>query len=292
MNVDHVRPVRGLAYHVCPRGDSGIGAPDVVLLHGFAGSTRDWEPTSVAVGRAGLRAIAIDLPGHGATAAPADAARYTMAETAHDLCELLDGLRIRSAHWIGYSMGGRLALYLAAIRPDRVESLVLESASPGLETAAARASRRASDEALATEIEARGIEWFTEHWGSQPIFDSQRSLPLDQRAALRERRLRNDPRGLAGSLRGLGQGAQPWLGERLASVRCPTLLIAGALDPKYVAIAQVMQERMPHARRVVIPDAGHNVHLEQPEAYERTLLDHLRPFARVSPLSAPSSLEA
>lgn len=292
MSLDHVRPVRGVAYHVCPRGDSGVGAPDVVLLHGFAGSTRDWERTSDALGRAGLRAIAIDLPGHGATAAPPDAARYSMAETAHDLYEVLDGLRIRSAHWIGYSMGGRLALYLAAMRPDRVESLVLESASPGLEGAAARAARRASDEMLAAEIEVRGIEWFAEHWGSQPIFDSQRSLPADRQAALRERRLRNDPHGLAGSLRGLGQGAQPWMGERLASVRCPTLLIAGALDPKYVEIARSMEERMTHARSVVVPGAGHNVHLEQPEAYERILLDHLRPFARVSPLSAPSSLEA
>jgi len=292
VSLDQVRPVRGVAYHVCHRGDSGVGAPDVVLLHGFAGSTRDWERTSDALGRAGLRAIAIDLPGHGATAAPAEDARYSMAETAHDLCEVLDGLRIRSAHWVGYSMGGRLALYLAAMRPDRVESLVLESASPGLEAPAARAARRMTDETLAAEIEVRGIEWFVEHWGSQPIFDSQRSLPPDRRAALRERRLRNDPHGLAGSLRGLGQGAQPWLGERLASVRCPTLLIAGALDPKYVAIAQFMEERMTHARSVVVPDAGHNVHLEQPEAYERALLDHLRPFARVSPLSAPSSLEA
>jgi 2-succinyl-6-hydroxy-2,4-cyclohexadiene-1-carboxylate synthase len=270
----------------------GIGAPDVVLLHGFAGSTHDWDRASEALGRAGLRAIAIDLPGHGATAAPADATRYTMAETAHDLCELLDDLRVRSAHWIGYSMGGRLALYLAAIKPDRVESLVLESASPGLEGAAARAARRAADEALAAEIEARGIEWFAEHWAAQPIFDSQRALPADRRAALRGRRLRNDPRGLAGSLRGLGQGAQPWLGDRLGSVRCPTLLIAGALDSKYAAIAEFLEEGLPRARRVLIPDAGHNVHLEQPEAYERTLLDHLRPFARVSPLSAPSSLEA
>jgi len=292
VNVNHVRPVRGLAYHVCPRGDSGVGAPDVVLLHGFAGSTRDWERTSEALGRAGLRAIAIDLPGHGATAAPQDTARYTMAETAHDLCELLDGLRVRSAHWIGYSMGGRLALYVAAMKPDRVESLIVESASLGIEDAADRAARRAADEALADEIEARGIEWFAEHWGAQPIFESQRSLSLAERAALRERRLRNDPHGLAESLRGMGQGAQPWMGDRLADVRCATLLVTGALDPKYTGIAASMTGRLTHGRHVVVPEAGHNVHLEQPEAYERALLDHLRPFTRVSPISVPSSLEA
>ena len=292
MSVNHVRPVRGLAYHVSPRGDSGAGAPDVVLLHGFAGSTRDWEAAREALGRAGLRAIAIDLPGHGATAAPHDSSRYTMAETAHDLCELLEGLRVRSAHWIGYSMGGRLALYLATMKPDWVESLILESASPGIEDVAERAARRAADEALAAEIEARGIEWFAEHWGTQPIFDSQRSLSLEARAALRDRRLRNDPAGIAGSLRGLGQGAQPWLGDRLAALRCPALLLTGALDRKYTSLAESMAARLPHARRVVVPDAGHNVHLEQPEAYERTMLDHLRPFTRVSPFSAPSSLEA
>lgn len=292
MSLDHVRPVRGLPYHVCARGDSGVGAPDVVLLHGFTGSTRDWERTSDALGGAGLRAISIDLPGHGATGAPDDRARYSMAETAHDLCELLDGLRVRSAHWIGYSMGGRLALYLAAMRPDRVESLVLESASAGFEGGAARATRRASDEALADEIEGRGIEWFVDHWAAQPIFDSQRSLPPEARFALRERRLRNDPAALAGSLRGLGQGAQPWMGGRLAAVRCPTLLITGTLDPKYTLLAGSMATLLPHATHLAVPEAGHNVHLEQPEAYERALLEHLRPFTRVSPLSAPSSLEA
>lgn len=292
MNLDHVRPVRGLPYHVSARGDSGIGAPHVVLLHGFSGSTRDWERTSEALGRAGARAISIDLPGHGATGAPGDRSRYSMAETAHDLCELLDGLRVRSAHWVGYSMGGRLALYIAAMRPDRVESLVLESASAGYEGLAARATRLKSDEALADEIESRGIEWFAEYWASQPIFDSQRSLSIAARAAVRDRRLRNDPVGLAGSLRGLGQGAQPWLGGRLAGVRSTTLLITGTLDEKYTVLAASMATRMPHATHLAVPEAGHNVHLEQPEAYERALLDHLRPFTRVSPLAAPSSLEA
>jgi 2-succinyl-6-hydroxy-2,4-cyclohexadiene-1-carboxylate synthase len=263
----------------------------VILLHGFAGSTRDWDRTSDTLGRAGFRAIAIDLPGHGATSRPDDPLRYGMAETAHDLGLLLDHLGVpSSAHWLGYSMGGRLALYLAATYPDRVATLALESASPGIEEEAARTTRRAADDALADEIERRGAGWFADFWADQPVFASQRALPAEDRVLLRDRRARNDSRGLAGSLRGLGQGAQPYLGARLHAVGCPTLLVTGALDVKYVALAASMAAALPHAEHVVVPDAGHNVHLERPEAFERALLDHLRPFARVSRFEAPSSL--
>jgi pimeloyl-ACP methyl ester carboxylesterase len=115
-----------------------------------------------------------------------------------------------------------------------------------------------------------------EYWESLPVFESQRGLTGATRAAQRARRLRNSAAGLAGSLRGLGQGAQEFLDPRLGSIRCPTLLLAGALDPKYTALAKAMAAAIPGAEVMLMPGAGHNIHLEQPEAFHRAVLDRLR----------------
>jgi 2-succinyl-6-hydroxy-2,4-cyclohexadiene-1-carboxylate synthase len=283
---------RGLRYHLLFWGSERTQAPAVVLLHGFAGSARDWESVVPALERAGMRAVAVDLPGHGDSETPEDLSRYRIEETAIDLAALLDVLGIPEAHWIGYSMGGRVALYVAARAPRRVRSLLLESASPGLEREDDRAERRGADDALAGEIERRGTEWFVDYWEEQPIFASQEQLAPDARSALREGRLRNRPAGLAGSLRGLGQGAQPYLGALLPTIGCPTLLVTGALDPKYGALAAHMAAAMPCARHVVIPGAGHNVHLERPAAFEETLLDHLGSAAGMDRSGASPSRNA
>jgi len=281
---------RGLRYHFLLWGSQRVQAPAVVFLHGFAGSARDWERCGDAIDRLGLRGMAVDLPGHGDTEAPEDPARFSVQETAHDLNALLDLTGIIEAHWVGYSMGGRIALHIAAASPKRVRSLLIESASPGIESEDERAARRTSDEALAAEIERHGIEWFADHWAAQPLFESQESLPARARAAIRDARLKNRPAGLAGSLRGIGQGTQPYLGPLLPEIRCPTLFVTGALDARYGALADLMSAVLPQARHVVVPGAGHNVHLERPEAFERALLDHLGPHAGAARSSARSTI--
>lgn len=267
---------RGLPYRVRVAGEDG--APLVLLLHGFAGSGDDWAPHAAALAAAGYRAAAVDLPGHGGTPAPRTKplARYAAEETGRDLAAILDALSAGAAHWVGYSMGGRIALVAALDRPERVTSLTLEGVSPGISDPAGREERQRADEALAASIESRGIEWFAETWAALPIFESQRALPASVRDDLAARRRRNDPAGLADSLRAAGQGAQPFAGERLAAFDRPTLLVTGALDAKYTTLAAGMAAALPAALHVAIPGAGHNVHLEQPEWYRRTLLTHLR----------------
>jgi 2-succinyl-6-hydroxy-2,4-cyclohexadiene-1-carboxylate synthase len=283
---------RGLRYHFRLWGSQRVQAPAVVFLHGFAGSARDWEHFGDLVDRMGLRALAVDLPGHGDSEVPEDPARFTIEQTARDLGAILDLSGLTEAHWVGYSMGGRVALHLATAHAARVRSLLIESASPGIEREEERATRRASDEALASEIERHGIEWFAEHWSAQPIFATQESLPARTRAMIHEARLRNRPAGLAGSLRGLGQGTQPWLAPKLPAIACPTLFVTGALDTSYGAIAERMAAAIANARHISVPDAGHNVHLEQPEAFERALLEHLAPVAGAARTSARSSLQS
>ncbi|PDW04779.1 2-succinyl-6-hydroxy-2,4-cyclohexadiene-1-carboxylate synthase [Candidatus Viridilinea mediisalina] len=244
--------------------------PPLLLLHGFTGSAEEWLPLRPYW--ADVRTlIAPDLIGHGRSPAPTDASCYTMERCVSDLLALLDHLGLAQVDVLGYSMGGRVALQLAAAAPKRVQRMILESASPGLATTEERAARSASDHALAEAIERNGLAWFVDYWAALPLFASQASLPTTQRAQLSARRLRGSPHGYANSLRGMGTGQQSSLWEQLSTMLHPTLLISGALDHKFVALNQAMARQLPNASHGIIAHAGHTVHLEQPEAFAQAV---------------------
>ncbi len=240
----------------------------LVLLHGFTGSAASWGDHPGALATGGLRVIALDMPGHGESDAPADARRYAMEYCRADIIGALQALGVREGEAIllGYSMGGRIALYTAFAGFFR--ALILESASPGLASAAEREQRRQQDETLAERIEREGVAAFVDYWEQLPLFASQQALPAATRAALHRQRLHNRAAGLANSLRGAGTGAQPALHERLAKLNLPVLLIAGELDEKFRAIAQQMAWMLPQAQLAIVPGAGHTVHLEQPAIFD------------------------
>jgi 2-succinyl-6-hydroxy-2,4-cyclohexadiene-1-carboxylate synthase len=272
------------------RAHGNAGSPDtVVFLHGFAGSAEDWREAAEALAGSGYRTLAVDLPGHGGTDAPADPSCYRPETTVRDIAAILTSLGVGAAHWVGYSMGARVALRAPLDAPSRVLSLTLESVSTGISDPVARDERRLGDDGLAKDIEERGIAWFVSHWESQPIFATQAFLPQSRREAQRARRLLQRPEGLARSLRGLGQGAAPDLTDRLGAIRQPALLVAGALDAAYVANARRISGLLPNASVRIVPGAGHNVHLERPEEFARALLDHLASVRRGHPAGALSS---
>jgi 2-succinyl-6-hydroxy-2,4-cyclohexadiene-1-carboxylate synthase len=261
--------VNGIDFHV---EDLGNGPP-LVLLHGFTGSGASWAP----VGRdfAGdHRVIAIDLIGHAASSAPVDPLRYGFDRALHDLAALTAQLGIARASWLGYSLGGRLALGMALDYPERVSSLILVSATAGIHDEHERHQRAEADEVMARRIEEAGVEAFVDEWELLPIWESQRMLPDEASRVLRDIRLGNSAIGLANSLRGMGQGSQPSYWERLGEIESPVLLMAGALDRKYVGIAGQMGVRIADARLSVIPGAGHAVHLERP----REFIEEVRAF--------------
>lgn len=246
------------------------GGPPIILIHGFTGSAEEWQDLAPALAQH-RRVIAVDLPGHGRS----PARQRSMAECVADLLALADELGLARFDLLGYSLGGRAALSLAAAAPDRVGRLILESASPGLAHAAERAARVVADEALAARIEAEGLERFVDYWQDIPLFASQAAMPAEARAALRARRLQNDPAGLAGSLRGMGTGAQPPLWDRLGQLIMPTLLITGELDIKFATINAQMAAAMPNARHLSLPAAGHAAHLERPEEFRELVVGFL-----------------
>jgi 2-succinyl-6-hydroxy-2,4-cyclohexadiene-1-carboxylate synthase len=256
----------------------GSGEP-LVLLHGFMGNAGIWRRLGFG---ARYRVLAVDLPGHGLTDSPPDPARYEMKPCIDDLLAIFDHFQLEKVHLVGYSMGGRVALAFAATYPERVQALVLESASPGLADPAEQRARAASDAALAENLEREGLIAFVAYWADLPIFASQRLLPVSVREAIKLQRLHNDPKGLANSLRGLSTGLQPSYWEHLSQMTVPTLLIVGALDTKFVEIGQKIAAQMPHARLVIVPEAGHNVHLEQPTAFETLVMDYLANYSIAS----------
>ena len=280
--------IRGLPYSVVTEGLGPAQSGTVLFLHGFAGGADDWTWIAEWVRENGYASIAVDLPGHGYTDSPADPARYSVASVVRDLAEILDALGVASVHVMGYSMGARIALRMALDMPQRVRSLILESGTTGILDPEARRERLEKDEALAREIESRGIEWFVGHWEALPIFATQSEVPEDRRDAQRARRLLQRPEGLARALRGLGQGAEPDLTPRLSEVAVPTLVIAGELDPSYRAHAERLASGISDSKQVVVQHAGHNVHLEQPEALSMVLtltLKELRRQGSAAPLT-------
>ncbi|MCY4465027.1 MAG: 2-succinyl-6-hydroxy-2,4-cyclohexadiene-1-carboxylate synthase [Chloroflexi bacterium] len=265
-----LRAASGNHYAISLPGD---GEP-LLLLHGFTGDHSAWQSLSPALA-AKNQLIMPDLPGHGRSDSPKCAAAWHMSRVAADLISLLDALKLPQVHLLGYSMGGRLALYLALHYPRRFLSLTLESASPGIATEKERMTRQQSDNLLADQIEARGIAWFVEYWGALPMWASQAQLTPHVRLAQRKQRLRCHPAGLAGSLRGMGTGAQPSLWESLPRMQLPVLLIVGELDSKFRRINAAMRDSIPGARLEIINGAGHNTHLEKPGQFARLLAAHL-----------------
>jgi 2-succinyl-6-hydroxy-2,4-cyclohexadiene-1-carboxylate synthase len=232
------------------RPGSGVAGDRVVLVHGFTQTLRSWEPVATRLA-AQWQVVRVDLPGHGGSGG----VRVGFAEATRLVGEA-GGVGV----YVGYSLGGRLCLRLALDRPDLVRGLVLIGASPGIADSAGRAGRRVEDEALAGRIEREGVAAFLERWLAGPLFAT---LPAE--AAGRDDRLANTPEGLASALRRLGTGVQEPLWDRLAILRPPTLLVAGALDAKFAAIAREMAAAIgPAARVVLVPGAGHAVHLERP----------------------------
>jgi 2-succinyl-6-hydroxy-2,4-cyclohexadiene-1-carboxylate synthase len=257
----------------------------VTLLHGFTQRGRSWHEV-ISKMPDGWRWVLPDLRGHGETRVR-PGAPHTMDACTADLEMLWDQLGIARTHLVGYSMGGRLALHVAATRPERILSLLTIGAHAGLE-ADAREGRRRGDEALAERIEKDGLEAFVNYWSSLPLFAGLERRGPSFVAQLRAERTNNHVAGLAESLRGMGAGAMRPVWDELAGVSCSCTFVAGQLDHGYVASARRLAASVPNGRVVVVQRAGHTVHQERPEAFARLLLAHLE-AASPKPEASPSS---
>jgi 2-succinyl-6-hydroxy-2,4-cyclohexadiene-1-carboxylate synthase len=233
----------------------------LVLLHGFGGTHRTWDGVIARLDPQRYRPLALDLPGHGEAASRPGPITFEACVQA-----VLAAAPERFA-LCGYSMGGRIALHVALAAPERVIRLALVSSSAGIEDPDERARRRASDRALADELENVPFEQFLDRWNAQAVFAED---PVEVAELARQDQRRNDPRALAAAMRGAGTGEMQPLSDRLGELGMPTSVVVGARDAKFRALARRIVGLSPRSELVVIP-GGHRLPLECPAELARVI---------------------
>lgn len=247
-------------------GTESTSAPAAIMLHGFMGCAQDWKAVAESLAPA-LRCLCPDLPGHGAQRYDIANAAASMSEIAAALIEYLDVNEIDTCTLMGYSMGGRIALYTALHYPHRFSRLVLVSTSPGLRTAQERSVRLEQDQQLQQELAKMGegspeFEAFLRCWYQQPLF-SELSKQQALYEALVQRRMKNNPPALSESLHALSVASQPECWKELQQLAMPTLIVVGEKDEKYCRTSEEMVRLLPHSTLEIINKSGHIPHIEQ-----------------------------
>jgi 3-oxoadipate enol-lactonase len=240
----------------------GAGEPAIVLMHGFAGSARNFRPQARAF-KARHRVVLFDARGHARSAAPEDPNEYTPEAFVEDLRRIVE--RSGSARPVvgGVSMGAAIALRYALRYPHELSGIVLASYPP-----AGEASSPPWSLALAEAIERDGAERAGEQyvWGGGRFDDQSQKL-------IRQGFLEHRPDALVAVLRQV-LAKEPNVRERTTALRelaVPSLLAAGERDAASVETTFALSELLPRARRVVIAGAGHVVNLEKPESFNEAL---------------------
>lgn len=239
----------------------------LIALHGFTETDESWAET-LAGELTDLRCPL--LPGHGGRPCPPG---YSIARAA---AELVAGFPAEPIDLLGYSMGGRIAIRIALDHPRRIRRLVLISCHPGIRDPHEREQRRRRDESLAQVLEEDGIGPFIAWWEGQPALRPCQPFPSAIAESVRARRLNQDPRGLAASLRALGGGAMEDCWGRLPELDMPALLISGAADGRYGQLMHEMAGLMRASRRDVVLKSGHAVHRERPQVVAQMVGAFLR----------------
>jgi 2-succinyl-6-hydroxy-2,4-cyclohexadiene-1-carboxylate synthase len=236
-------------------------AEDVVLLHGFGGTRHAWAGVEALLPAERYRSLALDLPGHGDQANVRGPITFEKC-----VASVLDRSPKRFVLG-GYSMGGRIALHIALQAPQRIERLVLVSASAGIEDEKERAARSKRDRRFAREIAKGSIEEFVERWRAKPMFEQD---PPEVDALARADQSRNTPRGIAAALRGVGTGEMESLWERLGELKMPVIVVAGQRDGKFVRISERMVKLAPDSL-LQVTGGGHCLLFEKPKIVARAL---------------------
>jgi 2-succinyl-6-hydroxy-2,4-cyclohexadiene-1-carboxylate synthase len=235
--------------------------PRLVLVHGFAQNRDCWGPIGVDLAK-DHEVVRVDAPGHG------------RSSTFH--AGLRTGARLIAdqggqATYLGYSMGARFVLHLGLANPELVDRLIVVGGTGGIDDPDARADRRRNDEALAHRLEREGVGPFVDAWLALPLFAG-----LSPEMRFLEARKENTVQGLAESLRQAGTGSQDPLWSSLAQLEMPVLVVAGGNDAKFRAEAHRLVGSIgANADLVLVADAGHAAHLEQPAAFLSLLREWL-----------------
>lgn len=239
--------------------------PAVMLLHAGVADRRMWADLLPAVGAAGYRAVAVDLPGYGDALPTGDAPHSGVLDT-------MDALDIDRAALVGNSFGGAVALRVAVVAPERVAAMALVSTpAPGVEPSAElEAIWHAEESAFARGDVASAVAAVVDAW----TLPDAPSVLRDRIAAMQRRAFELE--ALAGEVTPADDPLEPD-SSALSRLDIRTLVAVGEFDIRDFRLgAEVLAQGLRRARLIVIPKAGHLAPLEQPDAFCEPVLDFLR----------------
>ena len=259
----------GLAVHAEAHGE---GTP-IVFSCALATTRENWRPQVAPLVAAGMRVVLWDYRGHGLSDAPDDPSAYQLERVVDDLARVLDWAAPgEPAVLAGLSFGGLASLHLALREPKRARALVLVGSGPGFKNPDAQARWEAQVGRIADRLEANGFEGYVDGRAAPTAIGLRPELPAAQAAGRAIQA--QDPRAVALFGRRVA-GPVPTVIDSLATLRVPTLVLVGERDADYLRAAEVMAARIPGAKHVTLPRAGHVANLEETEAFDRAVLDFL-----------------
>jgi len=231
--------------------------PPLLLTHGFGATSEMWAANLAAL-TSDRQALTWDLRGHGRSEAPE---RITHDDCVADIAALLDVLDAPRAVLCGMSLGGYLSLLFRLRHPERVAALVLVDTGPGFRSDTAREEWNATALRTADALERDGLD------------------VLPQTAEHAQAHHANGATGVARAARGILTQRDGSVIASLPEIDVPTLVVVGADDAPFLGAADVMEARVPRAKKVVIAGAGHAANMDRPEEFNGAVRDFLEEHA-------------
>ena len=237
----------------------------ILFLHGFLGSGNDWSQIANSL-KDDYFCILPDLPGHGKKSLEIPKSINGFNFVAEQIVALIDLLEIEKTSLVGYSMGGRVALFTVLKFPSQFSGLILEGVNPGLKTVEELKNRKIWENEIVLRLDQLSFADFLDDWYKMQIFSTLHSNPI-QLQKLITTRLNNDSKQLEIVFKKLSLSKQPYLWNKLKKLKIPTLLISGSLDEKYVKINSRVVQRIPSCTLKIVKNVGHNSHFEKPSEF-------------------------
>jgi pimeloyl-ACP methyl ester carboxylesterase len=228
-----------------------------LLSHGYSATSQMWRGQVEAFSRL-YKLITWDMRGHGQSDYPEDQAAYSEDATVDDMAAVLDAVGARDAIIGGLSLGGYMSLAFRLRHAERVKALLIIDTGPGFKNDEARAAWNKHATSFALEFEKNGLQ------------------SLQSRSPEMAESTHRNASGLIKAAKGMLTQRDPGVINSLPSIDVPSLVVVGAEDKPFLAAADYMASKIPNAVKVVIPNAGHAVNIDQPQAFNAAVLAFLK----------------
>lgn len=239
------------------------------MLHGFLGASDDWQAIAQKIPKS-ISCYAIDLPGHGQSKNIKLTQASGFAQCSELLSTTLTKHGITDYILLGYSLGGRIALYHANQKPENIKALILESCHFGLNDDTQKQQRILSDKRWANRFSSHYLPDVLNDWYQQNVFSS---LDAKQKESLITLRSQLMGEAVGKMLLATSLGKQDYLAKKFAMTKIPSYYLFGEKDIKYQGIAHKFKQLCPHLNTVKLSQSGHNIHFEQPDRFSEKIIE-------------------